>query len=342
MQLSDLAARLDCRFDGRPDVEISGVAHLDAATSTDLALCAGGRYFESLPRTRAGVVILPLDSPAPPCAAIRSPQPYLTFARALALLRPTAAAAPGVHPAAVVAATAVLGPGVSVGPCAVLGERVQVGEGTRIYPNVTIGDDVVLGRGCIVHAGASIRERVHIGDRVLIHDGAVLGADGFGFVRRPDGVYEKIPQTADVVIEDDVEIGANTTIDRPPLGETRIGAGSKIDNLVQVAHGSHIGRNVVLAAQVGLAGSVRLEDGVVAGGRVGVSDHVTVGRGARLSGGTVVSKDVDPGDQLAGYPAMPVAQWRRASVIFRTLPALKRRLDALEARLAALISKEPQ
>ena len=341
MRLSDLAARLDCRLEGDPDAEITGVASLEDATVSDVALCAGGRYLEALPRTGAGAVILPLVSPAPPRAALRAAQPYLAFARALALLLPETAAPPGVHPSAVVAASAVLDPGVSIGPCAVIGERVRIGAGTRVFPNVTIGDDVVIGAGCVLHAQVSIRDGVQIGDRVRLHDGAVVGADGFGYVRRPDGVYEKLPQRAAVVIEDDVEIGANTTIDRPPLGETRIGAGTKIDNLVQVAHGARIGRNVVLAAQVGLAGSVTIDDGVVAGGRVGVTDHVTIGRFARLSGGTVVSKDVEPGAHLAGYPGIPVSQWRRASVLLRALPTLKRRLDAIEARLSALLVKEP-
>ncbi|MDO8795826.1 MAG: UDP-3-O-(3-hydroxymyristoyl)glucosamine N-acyltransferase [Vicinamibacterales bacterium] len=341
MILSDLSARLGCRLDGSPDLEILGVASLEDATAQHVALCAGARFVAALAGTRAGAVIVPLDGPMPPCAALRSPQPYLAFARALAIFAPPTGAPSGVHPRAVVAPSAVIGPEVAIGACAVIGERVRIGRGTTIYPNVTIGDDTVIGDGCTVHANVSVRERVVIGDRVLLHDGVVVGADGFGFVPRADGTYEKIPQTAAIVIEDDVEIGANTTVDRPPLGETRIGAGTKIDNLVQVAHGSRIGRNVVLAAQVGMAGSVVIEEGVVAGGRVGIADHVTVGRNARLSGGTVVSKDVEPGAHLAGYPGIPVSQWRRASVLFRHLPTLTRRLDALEARLAALLAKEP-
>ena len=341
MTLSDLAARLNCRLDGPSDLEILGVASLEEATAHHVALCAGAKYVAALAGTRAGAVIVPLDGPTPPCAALRSEQPYLTFARALAIFAPPTGAPSGVHPRAVVASSAVLGPDVAIGACAVVGERARIGRGTTIYPNVTIGDDTVIGEGCTVHANVSVRERVVIGDRVLLHDGAVIGSEGFGFVPRADGSYEKIPQTAAVVIEDDVEIGANTTVDRPPLGETRIGSGTKIDNLVQVAHGSRIGRNVVLAAQVGMAGSVVIEDGVVAGGRVGISDHVTVGRRARLSGGTVVSKDVEPGAHLAGYPGIPASQWRRASVLFRNLPTLKRRLDALEARLAAFLAKGP-
>jgi len=341
MRLSDLAARLDCRIDGDPDVEITGVASLEDATVSDVALCAGGRYFAALAGTRAGAVILPLESPAPPCPALRSQQPHLAFARALAVFAPPAPAPRGVHERAVVPPSVVLGRDVAIGACAVLGERVWVGDGTAIYPNVTIADDVVIGSSCVIRAHVSIRERVVIGDRVLLHDGAVIGAVGFGFVPTSDGSYVKVPQTAAVVIEDDVEIGANTTIDRPPLGETRIGAGSKLDNLIQVAHGVRIGRNVVLAAHVGLSGGVVVEDGAVVGGHVGVADHLTLGRESRFSGGTMVTNDVAPCAHVAGYPAPPVCEWRRASVLARNLPEFKRRLDALETRLASLFAKEP-
>jgi UDP-3-O-[3-hydroxymyristoyl] glucosamine N-acyltransferase len=340
MTLSNLAARLECRLEGPSDIEIRGVALLTDASPEDLALCVDRRYLSSLASTRAGAVIVALDGPAAPQATLRSSNPYLSFARALALFAPASTVVSGVHASAVVASTAVLGLDVSIGPCAVVGERVRIGDGTQIFPNVTIGDDVIIGARCTVHANASIRERVIIGDRVLLHDGAVIGADGFGFVLRPDGSYEKIPQTAIVVIEDDVEIGANTAVDRPALGETRIGAGTKIDNLVQVAHGSRIGRNVVLAAQVGLAGSVVIEDGVVAGGKVGVADHLTLGRQARLSALSGVTGDVEPGAHLAGFPAIPVSEWRRASVLLRHLPRLKRRLESVEAQLVALLSKE--
>src|SRR5262249_12315060 len=185
-------------------------------------------------------------------------------------------------------------------------------------------------------AGASVRSRVTIGNRVTILDGAVIGSDGFGFVRQPDGTHAKIPQLAGVVIEDDVEIGANTTIDRPAVGETRIHAGTKIDNLVQIAHGVRIGRRTLLASQVGIAGSTVIEDDVTLAGQVGVNGHIHIGKGAIASGKTGVTRNVEPGAFISGYPSMPNAQWRKAQAVVRRLPEMKRRIEGLEHRIAAL------
>jgi UDP-3-O-[3-hydroxymyristoyl] glucosamine N-acyltransferase len=182
----------------------------------------------------------------------------------------------------------------------------------------------------------SIRERVVIGDRVILQNGVVVGGDGYGFVRRSDGTHEKIPQTAPVVIEDDVELGANTTIDRPAVGETRIKAGTKIDNLVQIAHGVTVGRNVLMAAQVGVAGSTDVGDDVVFGGQVGVPGHLTIGRGAIAVAKAGITNSVEPGVMVGGYPALEIHEWRKSSVLVRRLPELKRRIEELEARIAAL------
>jgi UDP-3-O-[3-hydroxymyristoyl] glucosamine N-acyltransferase len=217
-----------------------------------------------------------------------------------------------------------------------VGERVTIGDGTAVFPNTTIGDEVAIGSGCLIHAHVSIRERVTIGDRVILQDGVVVGADGYGFVRRSDGTHEKIPQVAAVVIEDDVELGANTTVDRPAVGETRIKAGAKIDNLVQIAHGVTVGRNVLMAAQVGIAGSTDIEDDVVFGGQVGVGGHLTIGRGAIAVGQSGVTNSLDAGAFVAGYPAIDSREWRKASVLFRRLPELKRRIERLEAQIAEL------
>jgi UDP-3-O-[3-hydroxymyristoyl] glucosamine N-acyltransferase len=177
---------------------------------------------------------------------------------------------------------------------------------------------------------------VTIGDRVVLQNGVVIGGDGYGFVRRGDGTHEKIPQVAIVVIEDDVELGANTTVDRPAVGETRIRAGAKIDNLVQIAHGVTVGRNVLMAAQVGIAGSTDIGDDVVFGGQVGVGGHLTIGRGAVAVGQSGVTNSLDPGRMVAGYPAIDAREWRRASAVFKRLPEMKRRIEALEAQLARL------
>lgn len=185
----------------------------------------------------------------------------------------------------------------------------------------------------------AVRERVAIGNRVILQNGVAVGGDGYGFVRRKDGTHEKIPQVATVVIEDDVELGANTTVDRPAVGETRIKAGAKIDNLVQIAHGVSVGRNVLLAAQVGVAGSTRIEDDVMFGGQVGVGGHLSIGKGATAVGQSGVTNSLEPGASVAGYPAIDSREWRKASVIFRRLPELKRRIEELEARVAELMSR---
>jgi UDP-3-O-[3-hydroxymyristoyl] glucosamine N-acyltransferase len=205
-----------------------------------------------------------------------------------------------------------------------------------IFPNVTIGRGARIGSDCVIHSNVSVRERVIIGNRVILQNGVVIGGDGYGFVRLPDGTHEKIPQTAHVVIEDDVELGANTTVDRPAVGETRIKAGTKIDNLVQIAHGVTVGRNVLMAAQVGIAGSTDVGDDVVLGGQVGVPGHLTIGRGAIAVAKTGITNSVDPGVMLGGYPALEIREWRKTSVLVRRLPELKRRIEELEARLAAM------
>ena len=336
MTLRELAARLECRLEGDGDIEITGVAGIQDAGPADLTFLANPRYQGTLATTRAGAVLLRDDSPAAPCAMLRTREPYLAFARAVRLFAPDWRPAAGVHAMAAVAAGAALGEGVSVGAFVWIGEGSSVGDRTVIFPNVTIGAGVRIGADCVIHSNVAIRERVEIGHRVILQNGVVVGGDGYGFVRRGDGTHEKIPQVAAVVIEDDVELGANTTVDRPAVGETRIKAGAKIDNLVQVGHGVTIGRNVLMAAQVGIAGSTEIGDDVMFGGQVGVGGHLTIGRGTVAIGQSGITNSVAPGAMISGYPAIDSREWRRASVIFRRLPELKKRIEELEARLAKL------
>jgi UDP-3-O-[3-hydroxymyristoyl] glucosamine N-acyltransferase len=270
------------------------------------------------------------------CSVLRAPRPYLAWARAVELLAPAQRPVPGISPLAAIDPTAELGADVFIGPYAVIGRRVRVGARTVIEPHVVIGDEATIGDDTIVRAHASIRARVRIGSRVILHDAVVIGADGFGFAPRPDGSHHKIPQTGAVVIEDDVEIGAHSAVDRPAVGETRIGQGTKIDNLVQVAHGVRIGRHVLLAAQSGVAGSTVLEDSVVMAGQSGVVGHVRLGRGVRVSAKSAVTKDVEPGVHVSGVPAMEASAWREMTVLGRRLPEMRRELLDLEVRLAAL------
>ena len=336
LKLRDLADRLDCRLEGDGGVEIRRVAGIETAEAGDLTFFANPRYATALRSTRAAAVILAEDAPTAPCPMLRTAEPYLAFARAVELFTDTVRPTPGIDPASCVAADAALGDGVSVGPFVSISAGAVVGPRTVIHPHVTVGAGVTIGADCVIHAQAALREGVVLGDRVVVQNGAVIGSDGFGFARRPDGTHQKIPQHGGLVVEDDVEIGALVAIDRPALGETRIAAGAKIDNLVQVGHGVKIGRNALLAAQVGIAGSTVVEDDVVLAGQVGVNGHITIGKGARATGQTGITNDVPPGSFVSGLPAVENRAWRKAASSFVQLPALRRRVAALERRYAEL------
>jgi UDP-3-O-[3-hydroxymyristoyl] glucosamine N-acyltransferase len=334
--LRELADRLECRLEGNGDLEVTRVSGIQDAQPGDITFLANPKYEKALASTRASAVILKEDAKAAPCAMLRARDPYLAFARAVGLFAPVSRPAPGVHTLAAIASDARLGADVSIGPFVVIGEGARIGDRTVIYPNVTVGPGASIGSDCIIHSNVAVRERCTLGDRVILQNGVVIGGDGYGFVRRGDGTHEKIPQVAVVVIEDDVELGANTTVDRPAVGETRIRAGAKIDNLVQIAHGVSVGRNVLMAAQVGIAGSTDIEDDVVFGGQVGVGGHLTIGRGAVAVGQSGVTNSLDARAFVAGYPAIDSREWRKASVLFRRLPEMKRRIEQLEAQVDKL------
>jgi UDP-3-O-[3-hydroxymyristoyl] glucosamine N-acyltransferase len=281
-------------------------------------------------------VILGENTGPAPCAMLRAGHPYLAFAKAVDLFSDPYRPPAGIHRLAEVAGTAVIAADASVGPFVVVEDGARIGARTALYPHVTIGRGATVGDDCVIHSRVSVRQGVRVGNRVVLQDGAVIGSDGFGFARGPDGAHHKIPQVGGVVIDDDVEIGANATIDRPAVGETRIGAGTKIDNLVHVAHGVTIGRHVLLAAQVGIAGSTTIEDAVTLAGQVGVSGHITVGKGTIATAQSGVPNSVEPGSFISGYPAIANRDWLRSSAVFRRLPALRRAVAALEARLAAV------
>ena len=338
MKLRDIAERLQCRLEETSGaIDIVRVAGIEQAQPGDLTFVANARYHPWLKTTRASAVILGEEDPSEaPCAILRSPNPYLSFAHAVILFSRPVEPPRGVDRLSSVASDARLGPDVSIGPFVTIGAGAIIGARTVIYPNVVIGPAARLGDDCIVHAHVSIRAGVVVGNRVILHDGAVLGSDGFGFVKQADGSHLKIPQLGDLVVEDDVEIGANTAIDRPAVGETRIRAGAKLDNLVQVAHGVSIGRRALLAAQVGIAGSTVVEDDVVLGGQVGVSGHLRIGKGAVATAQTGIPNSVDAGEFVSGYPAIPNRDWLKASAVFHQLPALKKRIAELEHHIAQL------
>jgi len=337
MTLSELAERLQCRLEGDGDLEIVRVAGIQHAQPGDLTFAAQAKYDADLARTRASAVILgPNARSDAGCAVLRATDPWAAFARALTLFAQVTPPAKGIDRLSSIAGDASVGADVSIGPFVTIGAGASIGARAILYPNVVIGGGASIGDDCTVHSHVSIRERVVIGHRVILHDGVVVGSDGFGFARQPDGSHLKIPQHAAVVIEDDVEIGANAAIDRPPVGETRIKAGTKIDNLVHVAHGVSIGRRVLLAAQSGIAGSTVIGDDVMLAGQCGVNDHVRVGDRVRVGAKSAVLKSVEAGQFVTGHPAIDHQEWRRASAIFRRLPSIKKRVDEHEQRLAAL------
>jgi UDP-3-O-[3-hydroxymyristoyl] glucosamine N-acyltransferase len=336
LKLQEIAERLGCVLEGDGRIEITRVARIEDAGPGDLTFFANPKYASELRSTRASAVILGEGAENAPCAMLRTREPYVAFGRAVGLFAPTDVFAPGVHARAYVAPGALVAPDASIGALTVIEDGVRIGARTVVHPNVTIGQGAMLGDDCIVHSGVSIRERVRIGNRVIVQNGAVIGSDGFGFARRVDGTHEKIPQIGDVVIEDDVEIGANSAIDRPAIGETRIGAGTKIDNLVQIAHGVSTGKRVLLAAQVGIAGSTTIEDEVTLAGQVGVPGHLTIGKGVVATAQTGIPNSVEAGAFVSGYPAIPNRDWLKASAIFRKLPELRKQLAELHRRLARL------
>ncbi|HEX6976202.1 MAG TPA: UDP-3-O-(3-hydroxymyristoyl)glucosamine N-acyltransferase [Vicinamibacterales bacterium] len=336
MKLREVAERIDCRLEGDGELDIRRVCAIEDAGPGDLTFFANPKYAAELRRTRASAVILGEDADAAPCAMLRVKHPYLAFARAMELFSGAVRPPAGVSRLADVAASATIAADASIGPFVHIGERASIGARTIIHPHVTIGADARIGDDCVIHAHVSIRERVEIGNRVVLQDGAVIGSDGYGFARNPDGTHHKIPQVGGVVIEDDVEIGANSAVDRPAVGETRIGAGSKIDNLVQVAHGVTIGKNVLLAGQVGVAGSSTIEDNVTLAGQVGVAGHITIGKGTIATAQTGIPNSVEPGAFISGYPAIPNRDWLKSSAIFRKLPEFRKTISDLERRLAEL------
>jgi UDP-3-O-[3-hydroxymyristoyl] glucosamine N-acyltransferase len=336
LTLRELAERLGCRLEGDGAIEIVRVSGIEDAGPGDLTFFVNPRYAPALRTTRASAVILGEDAPPAPCAMLRTRQPYLAFANALAFFAPEDRPHPGIHPRAWVDPSAVCAPDAYVGPFVSIGAGARVGARSVLHALCSIGPGAVVGDDCLLHSRVTLRERVVLGNRVIVQDGAVIGADGYGFAQRADGTHQKIPQIGTVVIEDDVEIGANSAVDRPPVGETRIRSGTKIDNLVQIAHGVTIGRDVLIAAQTGIAGSTALEDRVVLAGQVGVAGHVTIGRDARATAQTGIPNSVPAGAFVSGYPAIDNSQWLKSSAVFRRLPELRRTVNDLERRLTEL------
>ena len=321
--LSEIASRFHLSLDG-DDAEIEGVGTLSGAEPTEISFLSNPGYRGELGATRAAAVILkPADVAACPTRSLVTDEPYLAFARVAALFEPDRSVPAGIHPSAVVDPTARLGAGVRIGPLAVVGARCEIGDGCTIGPGTVIEPGSCLGRDCSLAANVSIGHAVRIGSRVRIHAGVVIGADGFGIALAGDH-WEKVPQLGSVVIGDDCEIGANTTIDRGAIRDTVIGEGTKIDNLVQVGHNTQIGRHCIVVARTGISGSVTLGDFVVLAAGAGVKDHVTIGEGAQIAAVSNVYNDVPAGARWGGIRAKPVGEWMREIASLERLARARR------------------
>ncbi len=331
--LAELAARLGRAVEGDASFRVRGVASLADAGPDQLGFARSKANAAALLASKAGALIAPpgLDCGGRP--VIRSPLASLDFARATAFLHPALRAPAGVHPSAVVAPDASVDPTAVVGPLAYVGARSRIGAGSVVHARASVLEDVRVGRDCVLHAGSVVREGCLLGDRVILQPGAVIGGDGFGYEFNERGEHEKIPQIGNVVLEDDVEIGANSTVDRARLGSTRIGRGVKIDNLVQVAHNVEIGAHSALVAQVGIAGGTKLGERVFFMAQSGAAGQLKIGDGVFVGARGGVLEDLPAGTRWWGFPAQPERAWHRISALLTRLPELMRRVRRIEKKL---------
>jgi UDP-3-O-[3-hydroxymyristoyl] glucosamine N-acyltransferase len=333
MKLGELASRLGAELHGDPELEVTGVKGLEDAGPCDVTFVANPRYTALARTTRAAAVIVEPGFQPIAAATLRIKNPYYAFSRALGIFCAPPTYPPGVHPTAVIHPTAEIGPGAHIGAYAVIGPGVKLGPHATILPHVVLYPGVQAGSHFFAHAHAVVRENCVLGDQVTLENGAIVGADGFGFAKNDEGQWEKIPQSGPVRIGSRVDVQANATIDRATVGATEVGDGTKIDNLVQVGHGSRIGDNTLLCAQTGLAGSSVIGNNVTLAGQVGIAGHCTVGDGAVLTAQSAVSHDVPPGKMISGSPGFDNRTWLRAVAIFERLPEIFRRLQRVESQL---------
>jgi UDP-3-O-[3-hydroxymyristoyl] glucosamine N-acyltransferase len=336
MKLSELTALTHARCEPSDgDIEITGAAGLEQAEPGHVTFLSNPRYTPKIAATAASAIFVGEDVEVPRAdlAVLRTKDPYLAFTRALIAFHPRPAAESAIHDSAVIDETAAIGTECLIGPNAVIGKNTRIGNRARIHANATIYDNVSVGDDCEIHSGVAIRENTIIGRRVIVHNNAVIGCDGFGFAKDEERHWLKIPQVGRVVIEDDVEIGAGTTIDKSSTDETRIKRGTKIDNLVQIGHSCTVGEDSLLCAQVGLAGSSHIGNRVILAGQAGVAGHNTLGDDVVLTAKSATSHDVPPGKMISGIPAFDNRDWLRSIAAFRRLGEIVRTLRGVERRL---------
>jgi UDP-3-O-[3-hydroxymyristoyl] glucosamine N-acyltransferase len=330
LKLGHIAQQLGCELRGDANVEIRGVAGIDEAKAGDLTFVSNRKYSSRAKTTAASAVIVETAFPDIPPASLRTANPYLAFARAVELFYQTPVPRSGVDATARIASTAKVGANASISPFVVIEDDVVIGDNCILFPFVHISRGARIGNNFKAYANVSVREFCIIGNNVILQDGVKIGTDGYGYARQDDGSYYKIVQSGIVVLEDDVEFGANATIDRATIGETRVKRGAKIDNLVQIGHACIVGENTLLCAQVGLAGSTKVGKNVILTGQVGVAGHLEIGDGVIVTAQSGVGDDIEPGRVVSGSPAFDNKTWLRSSMLFRRLPELLKRIEALE------------
>ncbi len=348
MKLVEIARRLECQLRGDGKVEINGAAGIEEAEPDEITFVSNPKYTARIKESRAGAIILAPDAPATEIPTLVSENPYLTFARVIELFYQPPEAVPGIHPTAVIEDTAELGEDYCIGAHVVIRAGVKLGQRAVLHPHVVLYPYAEVGDDFVAHSHAVVREYCRIGHRVILQNGAVIGGDGFGFAPVGDGSYRKIVQSGTVVLEDDVEVGAHSCIDRATVGETRVERGTKIDNLVQIGHGSRVGQDSVLAAQVGLAGSTRVGNRVMLAGQVGAAGHLTIEDEVIATAQTGIARSVAKGSKVSGTPEMDSALWRKNYLLMHRFPELVKAVKQLEERIQQLEShleaqsREPQ
>jgi UDP-3-O-[3-hydroxymyristoyl] glucosamine N-acyltransferase len=339
MKLGELASRLGAELRGDTEVEITGVNGIEGAGPSEITFVANPRYAVLARTTKAAAVLVEPEFQEITAATLRIKNPYHAFSRALGFFYQAPVYLPGIHPTAVIDPTAEIGEDAHIGAYVVVGPGARLGSHSTLLPHVVLYPGAQIGAHFFAHAHAIVRENCILGDNVTLENGVIIGADGFGFAKNSEGHWEKIPQSGPVRVGNRVDVQANATIDRATVGATEIGDGSKIDNLVQVGHGSRVGQDTLVCAQTGLAGSSVIGNNVILAGQVGIAGHCSVGDGVILTAQSAVSHDVPPGKIISGSPGFDNRIWLRAVAIFQRLPELLKRLDRLEKRVA---SQSPQ
>ena len=340
MNLGELARRLGAELRGDAELEITGVKGIEVAGPTEITFVANPRYAGLARTTQAAAVLVEPEFPDITAATLRIKNPYLAFSRALGLFYQPPTYAPGIHATAVIDPTAEIGDSAHIGAYVVVGPGVRIGAHATLLPHVVLYPRVQAGDHLFAHAHAVVREACILGDHVTLENGAIIGADGFGFAKNEQGHWEKIPQSGPVRLGNRVDVQANACIDRATVGATEIGDGSKVDNLVQVGHGSKVGENSLVCAQAGLAGSSVIGNNAILAGQAGVAGHCTLGDGVILTAQSGVAHDIPAGKMISGSPGFDNRLWLRAVTIFQRLPEFLKRLDRLEKRLAAEASEK--